>query len=121
MKIFADSALSFISERPTRSSRIGLVQLLATGLPTTTDEVWRYAPLSELDLDHFDVAADPGGLIPLRHPTLSKSGLVVRVVDGFLVASDASVDGVRVRSVQDGSTLGGGSSLERYANDPLRC
>ena len=47
MKIFADSALSFISERPDAHERErGLVRSSSSpGLPTTSDEVWRYAPL----------------------------------------------------------------------------
>ena len=120
MKIFADSALSFISERPDSHLRESAwTSFLATGLPTTTDEVWRYAPLNDLDLDHFDVTSELHVTedSPFATQLCAKSGLVVRVVDGFFVASAASVDGVRVQSVQDGSTLAGGSAHERYEND----
>jgi Fe-S cluster assembly protein SufD len=42
---------------------------------------------------------------------------VVRVVDGFLTANDASLEGVSVRSVDDRAILVDGSALERYEND----
>jgi hypothetical protein len=57
MKIFADSATSFITERPDATDRrLAWSAFEAEGLPTTTDEVWRYAPLKDLMLDSFSVA-----------------------------------------------------------------
>jgi Fe-S cluster assembly protein SufD len=120
MKIFADSALSFISERPDALAReAAWSSFLASGLPTTSDEVWRYAPLSELDMERFDVTRAPSKAVDsdFAAQLCSKSGLVVRVVDGFLEPSEATLDGVRVRSLDGATTLAGGTALERYEND----
>jgi len=120
MKTFADSALSFISERPDpRVRESAWSSFLNAGLPTTSDEVWRYAPLNELDLDHFVVTREPTQPADSHFATqlCSQSGFVVRVVDGFLNLGEATVEGVNVRRVEDGSTLAGGSALERYEND----
>jgi Fe-S cluster assembly protein SufD len=120
MKIFADSALSFISERPdARARELVWTSFVSSGLPTTSDEVWRYAPLNDLDLDRFDVTREPAETSPTTFAAQlsSKGGLVVRVVDGFLVTGEVDHDGVRVRSVVEADTLAGGTALDRYEND----
>jgi Fe-S cluster assembly protein SufD len=120
MKTFADSALSFISERPdARVREQAWSSFSALGLPTTTDEVWRYAPLNDLDIDRFVVTRNPSNKPESTFATqlCARSGLVVRVVDGFLTANDASLEGVSVRSVDDRAILVDGSALERYEND----
>jgi hypothetical protein len=56
MKLFADSATSFIAERPDADVRqLAWTAFEVAGLPTTSDEVWRYAPLKEFVLDNFEV------------------------------------------------------------------
>jgi Fe-S cluster assembly protein SufD len=120
MKIFADSALSFISERPDATERSRAWSIFETlGLPTTSDEVWRYAPLGELDLDRFLVAptstksADSQFASQLR----DQAGLVVRVVDGYYEGSDSLPDGVTVETAERVSSLSGDSILARYESD----
>jgi Fe-S cluster assembly protein SufD len=120
MKIFADSALSFISEHPdARARELAWSSFSTLGLPTTTDEVWRYAPLSELDVDHFSVSSAPSIAAdsPFAAQLCATSGLVVRVVDGFLTPSDDVVAGVKVSSVYDGASLSGAPDLEKYESD----
>ena len=120
MTTFTESATSFISSRPDSGPRgrawSGFESL---GLPTTADEVWRYAPLSELDLDRYLVPATPT-LAPSSDFAASLSSLaasVVRVVDGFLVDIGDPIAGVTVDVDTTQSTLGGDDPLERYAND----
>jgi len=120
MKIFADSALSFISDRPdTRVRELAWSSFASLGLPTTTDEVWRYAPLSDLDVDHFAVPSSPtiASDSDFAAQLVATSGLALRVVDGFLSASDDTLPGVTVTSVQDGTSLSGISELEKYESD----
>ena len=60
MNAFADSASSFIDNRPDAAARRRAWSLFeAVGLPTTSDEVWRYAPLSDLVLERFSVPDAP--------------------------------------------------------------
>ncbi|MFZ1062738.1 MAG: SufD family Fe-S cluster assembly protein [Acidimicrobiales bacterium] len=119
MKTFADSALAFISERPdARTRESAWKSFLASGLPTTADEVWRYAPLHDLDLDHFDVTREPADtrLTTFATQLSSTSGLVVRILDGFLVGGEIEHQGVKVRSLGTDDAQGG-AGLERYGND----
>ncbi len=120
MTTFTESATSFISSRPDSGPRgrawSGFESL---GLPTTADEVWRYAPLSELDLDRYLVPTTPT-LAPASDFAVSLSALaagVVRVVDGFLVDIGDPIAGVTVDVDTTQSTLSGDDPLERYAND----
>ncbi len=73
MKIFADSATAFIAERPDAAPRqLAWAAFEVAGLPTTDDEVWRYAPLKDFDLDNFDVVsrAHHARRFGLRRPAL---------------------------------------------------
>ncbi len=113
MKNFAQSALSHINALENSSARLEAWNAFNTlGLPTTIDEVWRYAPLGELDLDNFEVRS--------RHevPVLSsfardlgdRAGLVVRVVDGEVVDVTGALEGVSVECVES-------TWSANYAND----
>jgi Fe-S cluster assembly protein SufD len=120
MKIFAESALSYISERSdAQERRHAWTTFEEIGLPTTSDEVWRYAPLGDLDLDRFSVAT------AALHPALSdfaaqlceRAGLVVRVVDGFCIDSGSVPEGVSVAIVENASSFSGASMASRYESD----
>jgi Fe-S cluster assembly protein SufD len=103
MTTFTDSALSFLDARPDATSRARAWDAFSTlGLPTTVDEVWRYAPLHDLDLERFVLAAsseDPA-LSPLARDLAARSGLVLRVVDGVLLDVQGQIDGVSVDVVE---------------------
>ena len=120
MTTFAESATSFISSRPNSALRARAWSTFeSVGLPTTTDEVWRYAPLSELDLDRYAVPATPT-LTPQSDFAVALGALaatVVRVLDGFLVDIGEPVEGVTVDLNPDLTTLDGDDPLERYASD----
>ncbi|HEY5302773.1 MAG TPA: SufD family Fe-S cluster assembly protein [Acidimicrobiales bacterium] len=100
MTTFADSALSFLDARPDAPSRVDAWSVFSTlGLPTTVDEVWRYAPLGDLDLDRFSLAApaeQPPALSTLASDLAERAGIVVRVVDGYLVKVSGELEGVTV-------------------------
>lgn len=120
MTSFADSALAFIEQRPDAASRrAAWLGFEAAGLPTTSDEVWRYAPLGELDVDRFTVSRDPSSLAgtDFAERLCAQAGLVVRVTDGFLMDAGEPVDGVSVESVVTSSSIDGGESRLRYADD----
>jgi len=69
MKTFADSASAFIADRPDAAPRqLAWAAFEAAGLPTTSDEVWRYAPLKDFDLDRFGVASEPATRTDRRSP-----------------------------------------------------
>src|SRR5664280_1916074 len=99
MKFFADSATSFIAERPDADARqLAWSAFEVAGLPTTSDEVWRYAPLKDFVLDNFEVVGAPSRRTDsaFAQQLCDRAGLVVRVVDGFCVSTGQAVDGVNV-------------------------
>ena len=120
MKSFADSASTFIAERPDSVQRLlAWTAFERSGLPTTSDEVWRYAPLSEFVLDNFSVVARPSEHRDsiFAQQLCERAGLVVRVVDGFCVNVGVATDGVRVEVVTSNDSLAGTPLLERYESD----
>jgi Fe-S cluster assembly protein SufD len=120
MKTFAESASAFIAERPDAASRQkAWAAYEVAGLPTTSDEVWRYAPLGEFVLDSFAVVDEPSDQAdsPFAAQLCERAGLVVRVVDGFCVNTGTSVDGVSVEVVESAASLAGTSFATRYESD----
>ncbi len=120
MNSFADSAISLIASRPDAELRQRAWSLYeAAGLPSTADEVWRYAPLSEFDLDRYRVPTAPvdAPLTPFAASLANLSGCVLRVTDGYLLDRGAAVDGVTVDQVASSMPFGGDEPFERYASD----
>jgi Fe-S cluster assembly protein SufD len=120
MKLFADSATSFIAERPDADARQRAWSAFeVAGLPTTSDEVWRYAPLKDFVLDNFEVVGEPTSRTDsaFAQQLCDRAGLVVRVVDGFCVSTGHSVDGVTVEIVESSTSLAGESLASRYESD----
>jgi Fe-S cluster assembly protein SufD len=120
MKLFADSATSFIAERPDADARtLAWSAFEVAGLPTTSDEVWRYAPLKDFVLDNFEVVGEPTSRTDseFARQLCDRAGLVVRVVDGFCVSTGHVVDGVTVEVVESTMSLAGDSLTSRYESD----
>jgi len=120
MTTFADSASTFIDQRPDAPARRRAWSTFESiGLPTTSDEVWRYAPLNELGLEDFAVPTSPSSRpdSTFAGELCARAGLVVRVIDGFCVSTGDHVDGVHVRVDESSSSLAGVSLLERYESD----
>ena len=120
MKLFADSASTVIAARPNAVERgRAWSAFTRAGLPTTTDEVWRYAPLRDLDLDCFQVSGQPQRQpdSPFAGALCARAGLVARVVDGYFVEAGSPQDGVVIDRVTDPAALDGDALMQRYAND----
>ncbi len=120
MRHFADSASTYIDSLPDAlNRRRAWTEFEKIGLPTTTDEVWRYAPLSELSLDDFEVAHRAGPYADSAFASRLGAGacLVVRVVDGFCDEPGDLIDGVHVESVSPATSFSGESIDQRYASD----
>ncbi|HUX05181.1 MAG TPA: Fe-S cluster assembly protein SufD [Acidimicrobiales bacterium] len=120
MTLFADAATSFIALRPDATSRERAWRAyLSEGLPATSDEVWRYAPLRELDLNNYSVPSEPRPGVDTSFATqlCSRADLVVRVTDGFLDESTVAIDGVTVEATDSLSCLDGEDRAARYASD----
>lgn len=99
MTTFADAALSYLNARPDASARADAWRAFSTlGLPTTVDEVWRYAPLGEFDLDRYALAAHERvpALTPFAAALAERAGLVLRLVDGELISVTGDLAGVSV-------------------------
>ena len=105
MTTFADSAQSHLDTLTGSDARRGAWDaFVSLGLPTTTDEVWRYAPLGEFDLESFALVT-PGvapSLSPLAQALAERAGLVVRIVDGYLSSVEGDLAGVSVDAVESG-------------------
>ena len=103
MKTFAQSALSYLDAREGSAGRLDAWNnFSALGLPTTVDEVWRYAPLGDLDLDHFALAQrEPlPSLSALSSALAERAGLVVRIVDGYLIDVTGALEGISVETAE---------------------
>ena len=102
MKNFAQSALAYLESLDDSPLRFGAWETFnALGLPTTVDEVWRYAPLGELDLDRFEVhpSHEAPVLSPFSQSLAQRAGLVVHVVDGVVREVSGDLEGVSVECV----------------------
>jgi Fe-S cluster assembly protein SufD len=120
MKIFADSASSFITSRSDVAPRqLAWTGFEAAGLPQVSDEVWRYAPLKELDLDRFLVSLGPMPASDSSFATqlCDRAGLVVRVVDGFCIDTASSLEGVTIEIDESSTSLSGEGFATRYESD----
>lgn len=75
----------------------GLSTFERLGMPNALEEVWRYSPIGDLDLDRFIPASFASGderAIP--EMILHQAGTVVRVSAGVPVIPDIEINGVRV-------------------------
>ncbi len=120
MNSFTDSAATFIEDHLDAPARRRAWEEFATlGLPSTSDEVWRYAPLRELALEHCDVPRSPApsGDSPRARDLASRAGQVIHLVDGFPVGLGENGPGVRVSVEQVSDSLAGESLLTRYVSD----
>jgi Fe-S cluster assembly protein SufD len=120
MTSFADSAATFLASRPDAATRqLAWDAFEAQGLPTESDEVWRYAPLGELTLDRFNVPAEASSTeeSDFARALGARAGLVVRLSDGFMVDAGTPPAGVVVESVTTGDSVAGVPLIERYSGD----
>lgn len=101
MTTFLDSAEHFLSTTDNADvRRAAWARFVSTGLPTTADEVWRYAPLELLNLDAYQVPSSPGEAVvtPVAAALAAQAAVVVHIVDGFLVDVVGEVTGVTIEA-----------------------
>jgi len=115
MSTFSESAHALVSGHSDSSRRAAFDRFVAVGLPTTSDEVWRYAPLSDFSLDNFslDAVTTVPAFTPFATALRSRAGVVVHIVNGSLVSVEGSVDGLSV--TQEASSVA--ETADRYAGD----
>ncbi len=120
MKTFADSASTYIADQPDAASRqLAWEAFEVAGLPTTSDEVWRYAPLKDFVLDRFSVVGQPKTAedSTFAAQLCERAGLAIRVVDGFCVSTGEEIDGVTVEVTESNHSLSGTTFTNRYESD----
>ena len=101
MTLFADSAAHVLATRADRATRERAWDAFAAaGLPSTTDEVWRYAPLGDLHLEDYPAPDGPTAALDTDfvRGLVAGAAMVVTVVDGYLVDASAPPAGVSVTS-----------------------
>jgi len=92
-------------------------------LPDPSEEVWRYFPLHELDLDHYVPAADPGTTAAagraLPMPVMVDAAGMARLTDGATVLGTADgwpVTGRLPEVAGRSAPLGGGRTASTVAD-----
>jgi len=114
MTTFSDSAQLQLGNDDTRQKAWD--HFVAVGLPTTSDEVWRYAPLRDFTLDKYsNFDATNGGVLSPRASELLL-GPSILFVNGVVKNSNLP-EGVSVESNSLPSTLDKTPVLDRYASD----
>lgn len=119
MTTFSDAATDFLAPLGADDvRRRAWAAFEEVGLPTTSDEVWRYAPLADFSLDRFTPVSVPRlvAASDFAQRLAARGALVVRVIDGF-VEDSPGLEGVSVESLDDERSLNGESRLARYAGD----
>ena len=84
------------------SRRVAAAEQAAVGaLPTPKEEVWRYTPISKLDLARYQLSTEPGGVSPVpvpqmpmakANPETVQDDLADDLVDGSDLAESILVD-----------------------------
>ncbi|WP_419841989.1 Fe-S cluster assembly protein SufD [Candidatus Poriferisodalis sp.] len=78
---------------------------VATGMPSFTDEVWRYTPIDDLDADLYRFGAPGGAAGPagLMNCVDSDAAAVVHISNGVVVDVAVRAAGVRISTLDDGA------------------
>ncbi len=119
MTTFADSAAAVLDAHPGGGRREAWRAFEEVGLPSASDEVWRYTPLGELGLERHAVATGPSPAAPsdAARRLAAGAGVVLTVVDGHLAPVGELPEGLSVSADDSGRSHTGQALVERYAND----
>jgi Fe-S cluster assembly protein SufD len=98
MSTFVESARSLLASHTDASRREVFDAFVTVGLPSTTDEVWRYAPLSDFALDNFSLVAPTVApvLSPLAGALKARAGVTIHVQNGVVVDVEGSALGLHL-------------------------
>ena len=110
MTNFLDTATAWIDQQSNAATRrVALSAVIDNDLPTTTDEVWRYAPLEYFNLDSYDLASPSVATAPdaLEQAIAALGALVVRTTNGVVASIDGALDGVSVTTLSDAPSFDG--------------
>jgi len=120
MTTFLDAATDRLGTDSSSQRRRQLLELFeSVQLPTTRDEVWRYAPLQDFSLEQYTL----GESSPTRDlpediaSTLAVASIVIRTHDGELREVTGSHPGVAISAEPTGEACGDVTFAERYADD----
>jgi Fe-S cluster assembly protein SufD len=115
MSTFTESAHAFVESHPDELRRAAWHAYSELGLPTTVDEVWRYAPLDQFALDSYALsgASDEPALAPVAGDLAQHAGVVVRVVNGRLLSVSGSAAGLEISTIDATAN----ETLTRYGSD----
>jgi Fe-S cluster assembly protein SufD len=110
MTNFLDTATHWIEgQSDAAERRTMLAEFATTGIPKTTDEVWRYAPLEYFNLDQYVVDAplqDHSG-DALENSIATLGAVVVRTHNGVLQGVEGQLDGVTVETTKHAGSITG--------------
>ena len=89
----------------TKRRRAAADRAVATGMPSFTEEVWRYTPIDDLDAERYAFGAPGGaaGPVGLMGGVEDGAAAVVRITNGAVVDVSVRADGVRVDTLGDGA------------------
>ncbi len=110
MTNFLENATTWIDQQSNAARRrVALSVFSANGLPTTSDEVWRYAPLESFSLDAYSLAQASATTTPdaLEAAIANLGALVIRMTNGVVTAIEGSLDGVSITTLSESPSFDG--------------
>ena len=115
MSTFTESAHAHLSSHADESRRDVWTAFTTLGLPTTVDEVWRYAPLHNFALENYELSpeATPPAFAPVAEALRQRAGVVVSIVNGRLAGVHGAADGLTVTQ----SSVPASETSARYGAD----
>ena len=93
------------SDALTERRRAAAERAVASGMPSFTEEVWRYTPIDDLDPAHyaFGTPGGAGGPAGLMDGVDDDAAAVVRITNGAVVDVSVRAEGIRVGTLGDGA------------------
>lgn len=93
------------SDALTKRRRAAADRAVATGMPSFTEEVWRYTPIDDLEAGLYAFGAPGGAAGPpgLMAGVDGDAAVVVHITNGAVVDVSVRADGVRVSTLGDGA------------------
>jgi Fe-S cluster assembly protein SufD len=97
MSTFTESAHALVATHHDDRRQQAWSSFETMGLPSTSDEVWRYAPLSDFRLDQYALATETEAPVsPVATALRAHSGVIVRIVNGHLQSVEGDAEGLSI-------------------------